>query len=141
MPRRIPGDWHPGVIPDNALIHESAHVETAQCFEPFQGALPVGVEVAAGAVLQLGALLDVGPRGRVRVGSCSMLNCLLVICDELVEIGDYALLSWNVVIMDSYRVALDADSRRRALRSAAARADRRIPGESPARPVRIGRNV
>jgi len=42
---------------------------------------------------------------------------MLIICDESVQIGDYALISWNVVIMDSYRTAFDILSRRRALRN------------------------
>jgi acetyltransferase-like isoleucine patch superfamily enzyme len=66
---------------------------------------------------------------------------MLIICDESVRIGDYALISWNVVIMDCYRTAWDVQSRREALRNAAVRPDRRLGEVSPARPVDIGRNV
>src|ERR1051326_355526 len=114
MPRRIPGDWHPGSIPDNTAIHERALVESALCFESFRSQREVGLEVGEGSSLYTGTMLDVGPGGAVRIGSHCMLNNMLIVSDESVEIGDYALISWNVVIMDSRRVALDVESRRTA---------------------------
>jgi acetyltransferase-like isoleucine patch superfamily enzyme len=141
MPRRIPGDWHPGSIPDNAAIHEGALVETALCFESFRSEREVGLEVGEGSSLYTGTMLDVGPRGVVRIGSYAMLNNMLIVSDDSVEIGDYALISWNVIIMDSYRTAFDVESRRAALRSAAARPDRRLGEPAPARPVRLEKNV
>jgi len=50
-----------------------------------------------------------------------------------VEIGPYALVSWEVMIMDSYRVPVDPDQRRRFLHGDTAL----LPS---ARPVRLGRN-
>ncbi|HYE61496.1 MAG TPA: acyltransferase [Phycisphaerales bacterium] len=141
MPRRIPHDWHPGSIPDNVEIHPRALIETALCFEGFRSELAVGLTVEEGAALYTGTMLDVGPHGLVRIGRCCMLNNLLIRCDELVEIGDYALLSWNVVIMDSYRTDFDLEARRMALRNAASRSDRRLGEAAPTRPVRLGRNV
>jgi acetyltransferase-like isoleucine patch superfamily enzyme len=141
MPRRIPGDWHPGTIPDNTRIDEGAVVETALCFEGFRSTRPVGLEVGEGSALYTGTMLDVGLLGSVRIGTCCMLNNMLIICDDSVHIGDYALISWNVVIMDSYRTAFDILSRRRALRNAATRPDRRLGEPSRARPVTLGRNV
>src|SRR5690349_4509120 len=101
MPRRIPGDWHPGFIPDNVAIHERAVVETSLCFASFRSLLPIGLEVGEGTALYTGTMLDVGPSGKVTLGACCMLNNMLIICDGAVEIGDFALISWNVVIMDS----------------------------------------
>lgn len=141
MPRRIPGDWHPGVIPENVLLHESAIIETALCFESFRSQRGVGLEVGQGSALYTGTMLDAGPHAQIRIGRYCMLNNMLIVCDREVEIGDYALISWNVVIMDSPRTALSIESRRRALRNAAARPDRRLGEEAPARPVRLGANV
>jgi acetyltransferase-like isoleucine patch superfamily enzyme len=141
MPRRIPNDWHPGSIPDNAVIHEGALVETALCFEGFRSQRSDALKVGEGSAVYTGTMLDVGPEGRVCIGRYCMLNNLLIRCDSLVEIGDYSLLSWNVVIMDSYRTAFDIESRRAALRHAAARPDRRLGEPSAASPVRLGRNV
>jgi len=116
-------------------------VETALCFESFRSEHARGLEVGEGSALYTGTMLDVGPRGRVRIGACCMLNRMRIVCDESVEIGDFSLISWSVVIMDTYRTAFDVESRRCALRHAAARADRRLGEPAPCRPVRIGRNV
>ncbi len=141
MPRRIPGDWFDGCVPDNVRIEDGAYVETSQCFEAFRSAQPEALVVSRGAARYTGTMRDVGPRGRIRNGACAMLTTCLLVCDELVEIGDYCLFSWNVVIMDTYRTALDPASRRAALRRAGDEPHRRIEGAAPARPVRIGSNV
>lgn len=141
MPRRIDGDWFDGFVPDNVRIEDGAYLETSQCFEAFRSARPEALVVSRGAALYTGTMLDVGSRGRVRIGSCAMLTTCLLVCDELIEIGDYCLFSWNVVIMDTYRTALDPASRRAALRRAGHDPHRRLAGDAPARPVRIGPNV
>jgi acetyltransferase-like isoleucine patch superfamily enzyme len=141
-PRRIPGDWHEGVIPDNAVVPEGAFIETAQVFDNYRSRRDVGFEVGPGTGIYTGTELDVGPRGLVRVGSYTMFTAPIIICDELVEIGSYCLISWSVVIMDSYRTRLDAVSRRAALRRVPTRPARRIEEpDAPARPVRIADNV
>ncbi|MEX2220005.1 MAG: acyltransferase [Phycisphaerales bacterium] len=141
MPRRIEGDWHPGSIPDNVRLHETAYVESAVSFEPFRSELPDAVDLGEGAAVYCGSQLDAGPRGRISIGRCVILNGCLIIADELVEIGDYALVAWLVVIMDNERSARDIHARRALLREAAAHPERRLTrvGPGPARPVRIGR--
>jgi acetyltransferase-like isoleucine patch superfamily enzyme len=141
MPRKIPGDWHEGGIPDNSVVDEAASIETAMSFEGFRSALPVGLVVGKAAAIYTGTHLDVGPRGLVRIGDYAMLTAIQLVCDELIEIGSHCLLSWNVLIMDTYRTRMDVRSRRLALEAAAARSPRRIVGDAPASPVRIGNNV
>src|SRR6185369_11206984 len=58
-----------------------------------------------------------------------------------IVIGDYTLISWNVVLMDTYRVPYDVAARRRELEQFAERRPRVLDAEVPARPVHIGRNV
>jgi acetyltransferase-like isoleucine patch superfamily enzyme len=58
-----------------------------------------------------------------------------------VEIGDYALISWNVVLMDCYRCSFDPRQRRQQLRQVSSDRLRRLEGGAPARPIRIDRNV
>jgi len=64
-------------------------------------------------------MFDVGPRGHVKLGECALVHGARVICDSEIVIGDYALLSWNVVLMDTYRVPLGLAARRRELESRA----------------------
>jgi acetyltransferase-like isoleucine patch superfamily enzyme len=143
--RRLPWDWHPGVIPANVVIDEAAHVETSYSFCAFRSRAAVGVEIGAGASTYGGTMFDVGPRGRVSVGRCVMVNGAQIVCDERVEIGDYALISWNVVIMDTYRVPTDPALRRRYLEHVARSEPRGLPLERDervvVRPVRVGSNV
>src|SRR4051812_40347400 len=143
MPRRqIPGDWCTTGIPENSIIHETAHIECSLSFDPFRSEEPVGLEMAEGAGIYLGAVLDVGKRGRLKLGRCALVPAVFIMCDELVEIGDYALISWNVVIMDTHRVPLSPEARRREILRVPTRSPRLFAdncGET--KPVRIGNNV
>ncbi len=136
----IPYDWHPGLVPINAVLDETALIETTYSFIAYRSEAPVGLELARGAGIYTGTMLDIGPRGRVRLGECALVTAVRIVCDAEIEIGDYALLSWNVVLMDSYRVPFDPAERRRALREAAERSCR-LEGRATPRPIRIGRNV
>ena len=125
-----------------SVVDDTAVIETAMSFEDFRSELPVGLEVGRAAAVYTGTQLDVGLRGIVRLGAYSMLTAVHLVCDERIEIGSHCLLSWSVVIMDTYRTRMDIASRRAALRAAALRSPRRLvePG-APTAPVRIGNNV
>jgi acetyltransferase-like isoleucine patch superfamily enzyme len=74
-----------------------------------------------------------------------LLNGLWVIADAEITIGSYGLISWNVVVMDTYRAARDAALRREQLRAFAAARDPQVfsaadRGDGP-RPVIIEDNV
>ena len=137
--RTIPGDWHPGTIPDNVVTDEAALIETTYCFLPYRSEAPVGLELARGAGIYTGTMLDVGPHGRVRVGECAQVTAPWIICDAEIEIGDYVFISWNVFLMDSYRLPFDPAARRPELEQAARRRPRRLGTKTPACPIRIGR--
>ena len=57
------------------------------------------------------------------------------------NIGDYALISWNVVFMDTYRLPRDTRERRIALERVPAHPLRVGAAEVPAQPIRLERNV
>jgi acetyltransferase-like isoleucine patch superfamily enzyme len=69
------------------------------------------------------------------------MNGARIICDAGVTLGSHCLISWNVVLMDSYRVPRNPIARRAALERLAIRSPRRAEEGIPARPVRIGHNV
>ena len=137
--RQIPDDWCDVGIPDHAVIHDTALIECSRSFYMWHSEAPAGLEMAEGSGIYYGAVLDVGRHGRVRLGRCALLPAGLLICDELIEIGDHALISWNVVIMDTYRVPLSPEARRRETLLAASRRSRE--SAAPTRPVRIENNV
>ena len=138
---RIPGDWHDGAIPPNVAVGEKAHVETSHSFSLFRSEEPDAMRLGRGCTVYLGTMFDTGRHGRITIGECAMLNSVWFVCDAAIEIGDYALISWNVVFMDSYRVPLDPAARREHLREISASPSRRPTWDRDAKPIRIGRNV
>lgn len=134
MPRRIEGDWHEGLIPDNVLIHPGAYVETSQSFALCHSELSDAVVIHPGASIHAPTMLDLGARGQLVLGEYAMLNGARILCEGRIEIGAYSLIAWNVVLMDSYRVPIEPDQRRKAI----------VAGRSKAgevREIRIGKNV
>jgi acetyltransferase-like isoleucine patch superfamily enzyme len=132
--RAIAEDWYPGTVPDNAQIDVTAYVGSSYSFQRFRSELPIGVEIGRGASLCEATSLDIGPRGVVRLGEYALVNGARIICDTEIEIGDYSLVSWDVVLMDTYRVPFDPEERGRAI------VDGTV-GANAARPIRIGRNA
>jgi acetyltransferase-like isoleucine patch superfamily enzyme len=139
--RTLPWDWYPGTIPENVVLDPTAYIETTFSFHLYRSEAPVGLRVGRGASMYLGTMFDAGPRARITLGDYALVHGARIICDEEIAIGAYALISWNVVLMDTYRVPLDPAERRRELEHVPRRRPRRLEGTGPARPVRIGRNV
>lgn len=139
--RTLPWDWYAGTVPDNVELDETAYLETTFSFYLYRSEAPVGVRIGRGASTYLGTMFDVGPRGRVTLGDYALVHGAWIICDAEVEIGDYALISWNVVFMDTYRVSRDPAHRRRELETVSQSVPRRLVSDVPAQPIRLGRNV
>jgi len=135
-PRKIPGDWHDGVVPDNVVLDPAAHLETTYSFNLYRSRAPVGLRMDAGAAAYTGTMFDVGPRGRITVGRCSMINVAWFVCDDRIDVGDHVLISWNAVLMDTYRFA--SDPRRRHAQLERFWRDRIEADDATARPIRIG---
>ena len=138
--RTLDWDWYPGTIPKNVVIDETAYVETSFSFYLFRGESPAAVTYRRGASTYLGTMFDVGPRGRVELGAYALVHGARIICDAEVTIGDYALISWNVVLMDSYRAPHDPKARRREVVRVPSHPLRRLLAKTETRPIRIGRN-
>jgi acetyltransferase-like isoleucine patch superfamily enzyme len=137
--RTLPWDWYPGRIPANASVADSAYVETSFSFLLFRSEQSPGLTMGRGASAYLGTMFDVGPRGRVTLGAFVLMHGARIICDDEVTIDDYALISWNVVLMDSYRVHADPDLRRTDVRRVPDLDPRRLEADVTAQRVRIGR--
>ena len=110
--RRLINDWYDGTVPHNVRLDPESYVETTESFQLFRSRAELGLAIGAGAGVYTGSMFDVGPCGCVRVGRYSMINCARLICDASIEIGDHVLISWNAVIMDTYRRPTDAAARR-----------------------------
>ncbi len=139
--RTLEWDWYPGTIPENVVIDETAYVETSFSFYLFRSEQPAGVKYGHGASTYLGTMFDVGPRGRVELGEYALVHGARIICDAEVVIGDYALISWNVVFMDTYRLPFAVQERRKVLERVPGVPLRIAAAEVPAQPIRLERNV
>lgn len=139
--RHLPWDWYEGQIPQNTRIDPTAYIETSYSFRLFRSQIHDGVEYGRGASTYLGTMFDVGPKGRVKLGNYALVHGARIICDAEIVIGDYTLISWNVVLMDTYRVPDRVTERRRELELIPQRNPRLAAADVPARPVCIGRNV
>jgi acetyltransferase-like isoleucine patch superfamily enzyme len=140
-PHKLPWDWFDGTIPKNVCVDDSAYVETSYSFLLYRSELPEGVRIGRGSTTYLGTMFDVGPQGRVTIGDFSLIHGAWFVCDSQIDVGDHALISWNVVFMDTYGVSLEPAERRKQLESLSFESNRRMPRGASAKPIRIGRNV
>ena len=139
--RTLESDWFPGRVPENALVHPEAYLETTYSFQLFRGTAAEAVRVGRGASVYLGVMFDVGPQGRVIIGDFTLINGARIICDAEVFIGDHCLISWNTVFMDTCRLPHEIESRRRALELTSRRQPRYFDSAAPPRPICVKRNV
>jgi acetyltransferase-like isoleucine patch superfamily enzyme len=139
--QKLPWDWYDGELPPNVKIDESAYVETTFSFRFFRSQRLPGVEYGRGASTYLGTMFDMGPEACVTLGTFALVHGARIICDSEIRIGEYALISWNVVLMDTYRVPRDVAGRRAELEIVPQRELRLAAAAVEARPVRIEANV
>lgn len=141
---RLPWDWHDGVVPDSAALHDECYVETSYSFLLDRSRPPYGVRAGRGTSTYGGTMFDVGECGTVTFGRFCMTNGARFICDREITVGDYTMIGWNTVVMDTRRAPFDPDQRRVALADRAPSLSAALPhlgaGAEP-RPVRIGSAV
>lgn len=141
LPRRLPWDWHDGLIPESAILDDDCFVETSYHFLLDRSRPPYGVRIAHGCATWGGTQFDVGPRGVVTFGPRTITNGARFICDEEITIGACSGLAWNVIVMDTRRMPYDPSARRAVLESVPGSRPRRPLAETPTAPVHIGSNV
>lgn len=139
--RTIPDDWYPGRVPENVTVHPDAYLESSYSFELFRSRASGAIHIGRGSSIYLGVMFDLGEQAQVRIGEFSLMNGARIICDSAIEIGDYCLISWNVVLMDSHRVPQSPEARRRLLEAAQESSPRRLIAPVEGRPIRIEDNV
>jgi acetyltransferase-like isoleucine patch superfamily enzyme len=140
-PRTLPWDWHPGTVPENVLLDDTAYLETTYSFTRFRSREPDALRIGRGATIYAGTMFDMGPAGRVHIGDCALIHGARLICDACIEIGDYALISWNVVLMDNYRLSFDPLQRRLFLEQTGSIRSRQAEAQVRPKPIHIQSNV
>src|SRR5574342_259688 len=102
--RTLPWDWHPGRVPENVVVDAEAYLETTYSFQFCRSRAANAVRIGRGSSIYLGVMFDLGVQGHVSIGDFTLINGARIICDEEVSIGDYCLISWNTVFMDTPRL-------------------------------------
>jgi acetyltransferase-like isoleucine patch superfamily enzyme len=137
----VPHDWFDGQVPESVDVDDEAYLESAFSFSQCRNDAPHAIRIARGAHVYSATIFDVGPKGSVAVGQCSMLNGARLICEARIEIGAYATISWNVIFMDSYRLPFDPALRRLCIERAARHPQWQVEAEAPSRPITLQDNV
>ena len=134
-------DWWADPIPPNVhsrglLLRYCADLSFPS--QPARDAVKLGDYVSCYA----GCSFAIGTNGRCTVGDFTLMNGALVMAEELIEIGSYCLISWNVGIADSDFHPIDP-TQRRIDACALAPYYKERPPRPPIRtaPVRIADNV
>jgi acetyltransferase-like isoleucine patch superfamily enzyme len=117
--RTIPDDWFPGTIPDNVHVGDSAYIQTSYSFQLFRSRRPSAIEIGKAASIYLGVMFDLGSEAHVKIGAFTLINGARIISDREITIGEHCLISWNVVLMDTYRFSFEASGRRKQLEEVA----------------------
>jgi acetyltransferase-like isoleucine patch superfamily enzyme len=139
--RTVPNDWYPGFIPENVELGPTSYIESSYSFAEFRAERESALKIGHAASIYLGTMFDVGKSGRIEIGDFALVVGVRFICDSRISIGDYALLSWNVLLMDNYRVPADVVQRRKLLRRVPAMSPRKLGGSTEGRPIVIGPNT
>lgn len=139
--RKLAHDWFTGSIPDNVIFDSSNYIDSSYSFRRFHSEMESALVLGHGASIYTNATLDFGPKARARIGAYALLNGTKIICDDEIVIGDYCLISWNVVLMDSFRAPRESIRRRSYLDAFLRNPNFATSLQDAARPVTIGSNV
>src|SRR5258707_6097515 len=138
---KLDHDWYDGAITDNVIFDSSNHIDTSYSFRRFRSRAEQALKLGRSAAIYSNTMFDLGPKARVEVGAFSMLNGVAIICDEAIHIGDYALISWNVILMDNYRAPRSIVARRAYLEALLRNEPSIVELQERPRPITIGANV
>ena len=142
--RRLEYDWYAGGIPGNVHLGENVYIDTAYGFAPFHSERDPGLTIGDASGAYDRTTFIVGPRGRIDVGSYSILNAAYLVCNSHIEIGDHCLLAWGSVLTDTWPAdarLLPINLRREVMRTIADDPARSLPAFADPRPIVVEDNV
>ena len=135
-------DWYGLGIPANVELDENSYLDDTYSFVLFLSKRRPGLILRRSGGAYDRTTFVVGPEGRVEVGEFSCLNSVYLICNGRISIGSHCLLSWGVVLTDTWlQGAVPLERRRRALERSARRHERSFPFASEPRAICVEDNV
>lgn len=139
--RRVPDDWYHGAVPENVTFEDGFWLETAQVFRFMKSTRRPAVKFGKFCSVYAGCSFAVKGKGACTIGDYSLLNGVMVMCEEEITIGSHCLISWNVGIADSDFHPLDPDQRKKDCMSLNPYTCHQPRPTIPTKPVHIGNNV
>src|SRR5260370_34148445 len=98
----LPHDWFPRSLPPNVIIGPRSWVYSAFAFLHCRSRRKCAVRVGQDSGVYNGSFFELGPGGEVEIGNyCSVVGAVIR-TDLRVVIEDYALVSHEVVIADTF---------------------------------------
>ncbi|HLD50106.1 MAG TPA: acyltransferase [bacterium] len=98
--RFLEHDWFASPLPENVTIGERSWLYSAFAFLHCHSRR--GVQIGHDSGLYAGTFFDLGPNGEVRIGNYCALVGAIISSNQRIVIGDYAFISHEVVIADSW---------------------------------------
>lgn len=98
----LPHDWFSAPLPANVALGERSWLYSAYAFLHYRSERPCGLRVGHDTGIYIETFFDVGPRGNVEIGNYCTLAGPIISTNGRVSIGDYVLISREVVIADSF---------------------------------------
>ncbi|CAN5385749.1 N/A [soil metagenome] len=106
--RHLPDDWWPAPLPANVVIGPRSHLYSTYAFLHYRSTRDVGVRIGADTGVYDGTVFELGPDGQVEIGDFATVVAPVIATNGRVVIGDHAMISHDVHILDS-PVALPPD--------------------------------
>ena len=101
MTTYLADDWWPEPLPENVEMEPGSHLYSTWAFLHYRSHRSLGVRIGRDTGVYIGSMFDVGPEGSVEIGACGAIAGPVISTRADVSIGDYALISYGVVIADS----------------------------------------
>ncbi len=100
--RFLAHDWFARPLPLNVVIGERSWLYSTFAFGHYRSRRPCGVRVGHDTGIYIGTFFDLGPAGEVWIGDFCTIAGPVIATNRRVVIEDYALISFGVVIADSF---------------------------------------
>jgi acetyltransferase-like isoleucine patch superfamily enzyme len=100
-PLTLEHDWFPRPLPDNVELGSGSWLYSSYAFLHYRSRRPRGLRVGQHSGVYVGTMFDLGPEGEVEIGDYCAIVGPIISTNQRIGIGDYAFISYDVVLADS----------------------------------------
>jgi acetyltransferase-like isoleucine patch superfamily enzyme len=101
-PTFLDHDWFPRPLPVNVILGERTWLYSTFAFVHYRSERPCGLRVGHDTGIYTETFFDLGPCGQVEIGCYSTVAGPIISTNGSVRIGNYVLISREVVLADSF---------------------------------------